>query len=1344
MRPTIKVAGTDITDLVILKTAKFISQVNGAPGSFTIQVRDTGHSQVYTTGQEITVDLGADRVFGGFVTMAKRQFPLPVMKTVNKAKATPRYWNLVGVDYNILFQKRVIYDPVNPASHVFFDYALTAYDDTVIKDLITNASDLVTYDGLSLDGVQRVAPAFYDVKGVTSGKGTANAGTPASAGYTVRDMLYSIGRETGAVFYIRPLNGTPRMELDYVDVDTLTSDLVLNDQPTGPNDIGYQDLWITNQGSDLRNDALVWGAALGASKVVFSRTQDDTPITGSIAVHGRWQVGLYSQGLYKQASADLVSNSYVYGTLHSLRGGKDDAVSFECSVFNQPLVPAMVMRAVSAVEDYDDTLPIRKMTMTFPTPNDTRMDLVLSWQPDQPWSIFETLWPSLPTIKLPGFPGFTPTPGGCGSTDTFDRSDSLAGWGVSTSGISWKGKSNSFGFPFKISGSTGIMDVSESSVTTNYLPLPVSLPVAGSVQLTIAPLGDGGAPNVGMAYKDGSAFYPPPYGGLPPNMIAVWGGHATDDITVWLVGVDGRSVSTTVAATGWVSGATTITLLFDGTTVTGIIDGHSATASINDASPPLVMKPVLEGISLFGGGGGTGAALGFQDLNVNQSNACSCGITDTFTRADTDIAGDSNIGGVVGGVADCGLIWHGHHSAIQGDQLVLDSGGDGDIGTAALTDLVDGDGTFELPFPHRSTIVVESVIGQDSLGDHYESAAFLTFTVSHIVSGDPATHRVYAGLEWDPDGTLTFTLGNSAGDQVTATSILAQIFPVSVQLEMNESGGFLTAQATVAGALLTLDGSTATPNPLSWIPPSLLQYSLTQRYQSTDTGADSYYDFLDISGVDYCLIHGTTAHPPPPGLDGPPNGPSPVGSTGGSGEVLIDTGDELTYRTKDNAYIPGSTQVMVNGLKQVNGTNYVESHPKTGQITFKQALAPADQVTMTYVTAGANTAPPPVVSGDIQALIDAASPGDTVDVPIGTYPPQTVNVNKAITLTATPGTVIIDCQGQLSYCLKITADGAVVNGIYVTNVDNPIQTGAISLAANATVSNCQATYCFGSGIKVERAATSGWVVEDSQFNYNRQEGYSCNGSNGTFLRCQFNYNNPNLAVDPGFEAGGGKTASNTDGVIFDSCEAAYNGGPGIWFDLKANNSTVRFCRSHHNWVGVMFEISDGLDCHDNAIWENGWQNTDQTYGWPAGILISSSANAHIYNNTLGWNDVGISVISQRRGEYPTQLPISGNYIHDNVVVSSTHPQGGGVGLRMMGFYADYGTLFSDSSNHGLNNQFYAQSAEPTSDRFEYAGQLSTIAAFAATVAGTGSTYMTSGAAAAALASAGIPATPEHA
>ena len=414
----IKVDAVDITDDVKIAGASFASLVNGVTGEAKFQVKDAAQTYQFNSGDSLTLDVDGVRVWGGYVIAAKKIYALPVIDSSSPGVVT-RMWDVVGADYNILFNERIVFKESDPVGKLSFSYDADTYDNTIINDIFDNYLDIAT-DGLTRTGVTQIAKAILDIPG------KIHSGLVASAGFTWKQMMDSVQRATGGVYYI-----SPTKVLTYVDAETTTAAYGLSDQPDGINDTGYQSFTILEDGTKLVNDMFVWGAGNGSPNYVLSRTED----AASIALHGRWQLGLVTSALYRQASVDIVADSYVYGTPQSHRGGKDDAVTFMARVFEPFFLAGDIVDLTCGIFGYVDTLPLRRMTTTFASPIEPIFDLILSHDIDQPVSIAEFApWPGIDGPPPPPPP--PPPECVCGITDPFTRTVA-SGWGTSDAGIDW-------------------------------------------------------------------------------------------------------------------------------------------------------------------------------------------------------------------------------------------------------------------------------------------------------------------------------------------------------------------------------------------------------------------------------------------------------------------------------------------------------------------------------------------------------------------------------------------------------------------------------------------------------------------------------------------------------------------------------------------------------------------------------------------------------------------------------------------------------------------------------------------------------------------------------------------
>lgn len=229
----------NITDNVIFGRTTFTAKVNGQLGTADIFVRDIDHDFVPVEGKRIFLVIDSDVKWTGFVMRISQTYLFPAEDTTDAA-AVVRVWRMECVDDNVLFDKRIVFDADNPATHIDFQYMPGAWDDDIINDIFDNYLDL-SGDNIVRDGVTRVSQAILDIPGIISLRGTrqtladfestVHTGTIAAAGYTWGQAMDVIQRATGAIYYLDGVSHSAQRNLVYVDVETVTSDYALTDTP---------------------------------------------------------------------------------------------------------------------------------------------------------------------------------------------------------------------------------------------------------------------------------------------------------------------------------------------------------------------------------------------------------------------------------------------------------------------------------------------------------------------------------------------------------------------------------------------------------------------------------------------------------------------------------------------------------------------------------------------------------------------------------------------------------------------------------------------------------------------------------------------------------------------------------------------------------------------------------------------------------------------------------------------------------------------------------------------------------------------------------------------------------
>ena len=463
--------GVDFVDDALLGSCRFSAAANGNAGTTIVRIRDFDHGHSFVVGQPLQWRIDGQMAWDGYVTEVRRGY---FMIDAKDPDTRIRFFELHGVDRNILFLKRFLYDKVTPTKVTLTEYPAGTADDVIVKAYMASHLDLGG-DGLTDTLVEHVGTPSTDSR--ISG----------AAGWSWRDLMEFLRRETGAVYYI-----DPDRNLVLTDVDSPDAPYGISDVP-GAGEVGCSDLEIDYDAGKMINDSMMWGAGQGSAEPVFSRIQH----AGSIASHGRWQHGGANMSVFRQSSINRISASYVYGSPQSRRGGAYDAVSVRCVVWQSGFRVGQKVNVRSMVwDEFEDVLPIRAMEVDFPAGH-PRYRLSLSHEIDQPWSTYEWWMPAMPGfptmpgvphIAIPGVdfggwpplldPGWPPigepfnpcakAPIPCLEDAFIGTTAAGAGWGTADTGEVWGIQSAGNGTQNVISnGVARLMQIAASSGTTS-------------------------------------------------------------------------------------------------------------------------------------------------------------------------------------------------------------------------------------------------------------------------------------------------------------------------------------------------------------------------------------------------------------------------------------------------------------------------------------------------------------------------------------------------------------------------------------------------------------------------------------------------------------------------------------------------------------------------------------------------------------------------------------------------------------------------------------------------------------------------------------------------------------
>lgn len=203
-----------------------------------------------------------------------------------------------------------------------------------------------------------------------------------------------------------------------------------------------------------------------------------------------------------------------------------------------------------------------------------------------------------------------------------------------------------------------------------------------------------------------------------------------------------------------------------------------------------------------------------------------------------------------------------------------------------------------------------------------------------------------------------------------------------------------------------------------------------------------------------------------------------------------------------------------------------------------------------------------------------------------------------------------------------------VRGIHFRYAANAAQQGAVVLKGRGDrVQDCSFEDMNGPGASFVRPDQ---VVRRCTFSGNGQLGFGAFRAHNLRLTDCTIQNNNTKGFNHQWEAGGNKIVLSR-GVIIEHSRFLRNRGNGIWFDTGNEDATVRNCLIADNEdAGIFYEISYGLNAHDNVVVGNGFASTPGAWGEQAGIVVSSSPNCIVERNLIVGNREGFNFREQTR------------------------------------------------------------------------------------------------------------------
>jgi nitrous oxidase accessory protein NosD len=390
---------------------------------------------------------------------------------------------------------------------------------------------------------------------------------------------------------------------------------------------------------------------------------------------------------------------------------------------------------------------------------------------------------------------------------------------------------------------------------------------------------------------------------------------------------------------------------------------------------------------------------------------------------------------------------------------------------------------------------------------------------------------------------------------------------------------------------------------------------------------------------------------------------------------------------------------------------------------------------------------PPACTSSLQTLIDATPTAGTLDVPACLFR-ETVTISRPMTINGY-GSVIDgrDAAGNVvrKQWMLVDASDVTVRGFTMRYASNDYTIGALETAQTGVerfrLEDCDVSFAF---ININLTGTTdseirACAIHDAKHLGIRVAARAIHGARGNRIIDNRIYHNDRTGEpDPNADAGGLK-ATGQDELVLDGNVVFDNGEKGLWLDVSCLDATISNNSVHHNdTAGIMDETSTGTEIFGNVAWANGFGRYGAVWGWGAGILVSSSRDAEVWDNTLAWNYAGISVISQDRPDSPG---VTGNHIHDNVIVEDRPTEGND---RFGLFWGQdwSGEMYApESNNRGSRDRYFYPVPEDHFWRFVWDGGRPTLAEFNGTPGEQAGSYLTQSETEAILRGAGVPLVP---
>lgn len=276
---SIKVNGVEVSSRVLYSQSYFMSQANPMQGQFKLVVRDPDQDFSVTAGQKVSCHIDGVPLFGGYVMRIGRGNFFPAADTASPSAVPSRKWILEGPDYNVLFDKRVLYDANDPFSAL----VVPKKKRTIRKAFVHMMQTFIDVPaGLDFYTHTDHVPTSYGSE--------EHGGLYVGQSKTWREQMDDFADNGGIIYYI-----DADFKVHLHEYESIISPWTFVDvAPNGTSTVGFREGEYTKDYNRVSTEALVWGGSTIRKKdggpggeIVFAKYPD--PPANTATWFGRTQ-----------------------------------------------------------------------------------------------------------------------------------------------------------------------------------------------------------------------------------------------------------------------------------------------------------------------------------------------------------------------------------------------------------------------------------------------------------------------------------------------------------------------------------------------------------------------------------------------------------------------------------------------------------------------------------------------------------------------------------------------------------------------------------------------------------------------------------------------------------------------------------------------------------------------------------------------------------------------------------------------------------------------------------------------------------------------------------------------